>query len=131
MAAWISPIVGGYLKFLGMVVVGEILFILLFSLVSRLFNFGVGRDQFFKEMFKGFLERIMLSVGIAHGVPTVVILFGALKVATKISIAVSDNNKDHVAKHNDYFIVGNLMSVILAIAYAVLAKYAGFITLGI
>jgi hypothetical protein len=111
-----------YLGFSSIVVVGEIIFFLMFCLVSKIFKLtSTGNRN--REIFKGILERIMLSVGISHGVATVVILFGALKVATKLSLSGTDHKEDDVRNHNDYFIIGNILSATFALVYAILAAY--------
>jgi hypothetical protein len=124
-----SPVVRGYFLFFAMICVGEVIFHLVFALVSR--SFGLIHPGIkAREVFKGIIERIMLSVGIAHGIPTVIIAFGALKVATKLSL--SDNDQDRVRSHNDYFLIGNVLSILFAIIYALVATHAGLvvITLG-
>lgn len=56
-----------------------------------------------------------------------VIAFGALKVATKLSLSATDANPKDVARHNDYFVIGNVLSILFAITYALVATYAGFV----
>lgn len=58
----LSPAVRGYLCFFAMICVGEVLFHLVFALVSRLFGL-VHPGNKTREVFKGVIERIMLSVG--------------------------------------------------------------------
>jgi len=55
---------------------------------------------------KGLLERLMLTSGLLLGYPTVLVVFGALKVATRLR----DSNDNNIS--NDYFLVGNLCSLI-------------------
>jgi hypothetical protein len=59
---------------------------------------------------KGTLERLMLFTGLASGVPTVLIVFGALKVATRLKTEAENNVS------NDYFLIGNLLSIIIVLA---------------
>src|SRR5262245_28398483 len=87
-----SPVTRGYFYFLLIILVGEMVFHLLFWLVKWSFalrEFGTKS----REVFKGIIERLMLSVGIAHGIPTVVIAFGALKVATKLSLSSGNDSE--------------------------------------
>lgn len=115
-----------YLGFVGVVLVGEVFFLIVFGLLGRwlaLINPGLRSS----EVAKGVLERLMLSLGIAHGIPTVIIAFGALKVATKLSLSAAESNEDRIKKHNDYFLVGNTLSIIFGILYAIIARSYGLI----
>lgn len=56
---------------------------------------------------KGSLERLVLMVGMTMTMSSVLVLFGALKIGTRIS----ENENERIS--NDYFLVGNLMSVLL------------------
>ncbi|SDD23155.1 hypothetical protein SAMN04488104_102029 [Algoriphagus faecimaris] len=51
-------------------------------------------------MWNGIIERLFLLSGIYHGL----VLFGALKIGTKIK---TEENKIS----NDYFLIGNMISV--------------------
>lgn len=59
-------------------------------------------------LFKGILERFLIYVGLLSSFPQVLIVLGALKVATRIKY------EDHIS--NDYFLIGNLLSITIAIA---------------
>jgi hypothetical protein len=118
----------GYIKFIGIVICGEVLFYVTFLIISRFFNFKTPQERKLREAFKGILERLMLSTGIVHGVITVVIAFSALKIATRLSISASDSDKAHALDYNDYFIVGNSLSILFAVGYAVVARQAGFVS---
>jgi hypothetical protein len=117
-----SALVQGYLLFLLVIFVGEIIFHLVFYIVRRVFGL-VSTGNTAREVFKGVLERLMISIGLAHGIITIIIAFGALKVATKLSLSASDQEPDQVQTHNDYFLVGNVMSLIFAMAYALIAVH--------
>jgi hypothetical protein len=58
---------------------------------------------------KGSLERLVLMVGMTMTMSTVLVLFGALKIGTRIA------EKENERISNDYFLVGNLMSVLLTL----------------
>lgn len=65
----------------------------------------------FKSLFKGILERIFLAAGILAGYPHVIIAFGALKIGTRL-------HEDKNSKiSNDYFLVGNFISLLATIIY--------------
>lgn len=113
-----------YLKF----ILAEIIAYLVFSFLNSVFfpenknekpvegkNY-FSKSHFKKEFFKvnmdnikGFFERALLVLGMAYGFPHVIILFGALKIGTRL-----DNSKSCLATTN-YFVLGNILSVILAI----------------
>jgi len=59
------------------------------------------------SLVKGILERWILLLGLHLGHDTVLVLFGALKLGTRIS-----QQKDERVS-NDYFLVGNLLSVLM------------------
>lgn len=70
-----------------------------------------------KDVFKGMLERLVLIIGLLAGYPHVITAFGALKIGTRIK---DDSNKIS----NDYFLVGNLISILAAISLvAIASKY--------
>ncbi len=117
-----------YLTFMGIILAGEVLFHIVYFSMAWLFSFDAQPGRKWREVFKGFVERFVLSVGIAHGVITVVIAFAALKVATKLSISVSDSDPESVLKHNDYFLLGNFLSLLFALVYAIIANVLGLIT---
>jgi hypothetical protein len=70
-----------------------------------------------KDVLKGMLERLVLIVGLMAGYPHVITAFGALKIGTRIK---SDESK----VSNDYFLVGNLISILAAIIYVTVIKGA-------
>ncbi|MDX1686112.1 MAG: hypothetical protein R3275_12815 [Saprospiraceae bacterium] len=64
---------------------------------------------------KGILERLILYSGILMGYPQILIAFGALKIGTRIQ------SKDHIS--NDYFLIGNLLSIGLVFCAILLGGY--------
>jgi hypothetical protein len=69
----------------------------------------------FKSIFKGIFERLFLSIALIHNLPHALTLFSALKLATRLKHTepAADHNK-----YNDYYLMGNLASVIVAIFYS-------------
>lgn len=67
------------------------------------------------SVFKGILERFTLFLALFINIPFVLTVFGAIKIGTRLE----KNNKIK----NDYFIIGNLFTILLAISYSYLAKY--------
>lgn len=62
--------------------------------------------------FKGVLERFVLFIALLFNLSQILIVFGAIKLGTRLDA------KDKVS--NDYFIVGNFTSILIAIFYFVL-----------
>lgn len=63
------------------------------------------------SVFKGVLERLVMFVGLWIGFAHILTLFGALKIGTRL-----DSDKSQRVS-NDYFLVGNLLSVFLVLIY--------------
>jgi len=66
-----------------------------------------------KDILKGILERIFLIIGLLNGYPHVITAFAALKIGTRI------NDKEHKIS-NDYFLIGNLISLLTALIFVLL-----------
>ena len=97
--------------------VGEILAISVFTILRR----SVAGAAVFKkpdiETFKGILERLVLFTGLTGGYSTVLVMFGALKLGTRLH----DENDKNVS--NNYFLIGNLLSAFIAIADAIVCGW--------
>lgn len=65
---------------------------------------------------KGLLERFVLTFGLSAGLPQVLIFFGAIKIGTRISDGTSEYSGLSLNK-NDYYLIGNLISVGLSMFY--------------
>jgi hypothetical protein len=59
--------------------------------------------------FKGILERLTLFFCLVIGLSQVLIVFGALKIATRL-----DKTKEIT---NDYFLIGNFISILIGAIY--------------
>lgn len=66
----------------------------------------------FSDAVKGVVERLVLILALIKGLPQVLILFGAMKLGTRLTTGTESE------AWNDYFLIGNLYSVALAIIYA-------------
>jgi hypothetical protein len=71
------------------------------------------------ETVKGVLERLMLYAGLLMGYPHVLTLFAAVKLANRMS----DESPDHDEMKN-YFLVGNLVSVLMVLFAVLLVRSA-------
>lgn len=63
-----------------------------------------------RDVSKGMLERVFLIIGIMNGYPHVITAFAALKIGTRI------NDSEHKIS-NDYFLIGNLISLLAALGF--------------
>ncbi|RQO36015.1 hypothetical protein DBR37_06650 [Herminiimonas sp. KBW02] len=101
----------------GIFIAGEVIALLIFPLVRKY----VGGAALLKvpdiETFKGVLERLVIYVGLLSGYEIILVMFGALKLGTRLH----DEGKNPVS--NNYFLVGNLTSVLIAITAAVALFY--------
>lgn len=68
-----------------------------------------------RSILKGVLERLFLIIGLVLGYPQVIIAFGALKIGTRFQRSSSVSN--------DYFLIGNFISLLTAILYSQLAIF--------
>ncbi len=102
-----------YLK--GIHIVGLIVLIELFSMVFFWLLARYNKGSFgLTSVLKGIFERFFVAYSLYLGYPQVLTLFAALKIATRI--------KDESKISNDYYFIGNLISISLAIIYTELIK---------
>ena len=75
----------------------------------------------YKSLLKGVLERIFLTVALINGYPHALTLFGTLKLATRLK-RHSEGDKIKEATYNDFYLMGNFISIIVAIFYVYLYR---------
>ena len=92
-------------------VVGELVALPAFYLITKLFK----RDLSLSSVCRGALERLFLYIILLVQLPQGLAFFGALKIATRL--------KDDDKISNDYFLTGNLISVLFVIGYYLLSQY--------
>ncbi|MDT0607545.1 hypothetical protein [Croceitalea rosinachiae] len=101
-------------------VIVEVLLIIIFYTVSKWLDPKFSRknlSQKFSSWLKGFLERIFLTFLLLTGFQGgALILFGAIKLGTRL-----DSDKENKV-NNDYFIVGNFISIAAAVIGYLLFK---------
>lgn len=91
--------------FLGIIIAELTIVPLIFLLISKSF-----KSEFrIISVIKGALERLFILISLINNLPQSLILFGALKVATSIK----NSNKNSP----DYYFLGNIVSVLIAIIY--------------
>jgi hypothetical protein len=105
-----------YLTAIIIFVIGELVSLFIFAIVKRAMKFPKTRPPRKASVAKGILERAVLYVGLLNGFPQILIAFGALKIGTRL-------HEDKQSKiSNNYFLVGNLISLLLAMLYAIIAQ---------
>ncbi len=92
--------------FVSVLVAGELVTNLCFFILIRIMNRG---SMSFSGAIRGTFERLFLFFAMVNDIFHALTLFGALKIATHI--------KDDDRVSNDYFLIGNLISVSAAIGY--------------
>ncbi|MBC7426172.1 MAG: hypothetical protein H7321_06515 [Bacteroidia bacterium] len=61
------------------------------------------------SLFKGMLERFVIFFALVLNLSQILIVFGAIKIGTRLN--------ERVKVQNDYFIIGNFLSIFLSISY--------------
>ncbi|MEO1022730.1 MAG: hypothetical protein AAFW89_09300 [Bacteroidota bacterium] len=92
----------------------EVLTNILFLVINRWLG---PTTNSWKSVFKGVLERIFIIIGVLMGYPHVITAFGALKIGTRLH---DDKNS---AISNDYFLVGNFISLLAALIFVGFSLY--------
>lgn len=105
----------GLLYFLILFISFEILLGIFYYIITpKSIQKGVLID--YKSLFKGIVERIFLMVSLINDYSHALTLFGTLKLATRLK---SDNYEDKVKEstYNNFYLLGNFVSIIVAIFY--------------
>lgn len=89
---------------------GELVAAVVFSIVRKTLGKGQTANL---AIFRGILERLVLFVGLLNNYASVLIVFGALKIGTRLH----EDNKCPIT--NDYFLIGNLLTILIAMAVTV------------
>jgi energy-converting hydrogenase Eha subunit B len=96
-----------------LLVTGEVIVHFVFYVISKSIG-KPSRDRInFATILKGLLERTFVVLVLVLELPSALTVLGALKIATRI--------KDEESKvSNDFFLMGNLISIIFGIVYYLL-----------
>lgn len=84
-------------------------------------SFRIGRYMDIRSVLKGLVERTFITVSLFSGYPHALILFGTLKLATRLK-AVDSNDIAQAKLFNDFYLIGNFVSIMAAMFYAYLLK---------
>lgn len=98
--------------FLSIFIICEVA-ILFFFLIIKKINHSIKIDTI--SIGKGIIERIFLVIALSSGYTQALPFFGALKLATRLSHDEKISNRD---AFNNYYLLGNLLSVAVAIGYS-------------
>lgn len=105
-----------YLYAIAILTAGELISLFLFAFISKRLAPTESNSSGRASIIKGILERVLLFTGLLFGFPQVLIAFGALKLGT---ILVTEQ-KNKIS--NDYFLVGNMVSILLALIYTIIVQ---------
>jgi len=100
-----------YTIFLIIYIVGEAIAVYIFNIIKKWLNIGETDGNKTIAIAAGMIERIVLYSGLVINVQQVIIMFGALKIGTMVSA------KKDKGIRTEYFLIGNFISVLLALAY--------------
>jgi hypothetical protein len=95
----------------------EIVTALLFKMISKIAYKNSGFDV--RSMVKGVIERSFLTIALLCDYPHALTFFSALKLGTRLR-RDDDNNDNNL--YNDFYLIGNLISVAIAFFYIFLIK---------
>ena len=105
-----------YLTAIIIFVIGELVGLLIFAILKRAMKLSKTSPARKASVVKGILERAVLYTGLLYGFPQILIAFGALKIGTRLH----EDKQNKIS--NNYFLVGNLLSILLAMLYAIIAQ---------
>ena len=106
------------------ILISEIILAFAFSIIAQIWYKKNGIDML--SVIKGVLERLFLMIALINSQTSALTFFSALKLATRLKHqerpAGEDGNQSADNKFNDYYLLGNLLSVCVAIGYCNLYK---------
>ena len=102
----------------GIFIACEIIVAFCFALTAQLFYKKIGLD--IRSIMKGVIERSFLLISLVNNYPHALTLFSALKLATRLRHKEAPDKEN---KFNDYYLIGNFVSVAVAIGYVCLYQY--------
>lgn len=109
------------------ILVIEIIVAFVFSLIAQIFYKKSEIDL--KSIFKGLVERLFLTIFLFNELPHALTFFSALKLATRLKH--DESNSGETEKFNSYYLIGNLVSVTVALLYVYIWNNAGSIDQGL
>jgi hypothetical protein len=105
-----------YIQALIVICVQEAVGLIVFLTLNHYLAPEDGKTWDWTAILKGILERLVLFTALIHGYPQMLIAFGAMKLGTRF------HTEQGSKISNTCFLVGNLLSMLLAIIGAVVTK---------
>lgn len=105
-----------YLSALIVFVCGEIAGLIYFPILTHYLGPKNISAWNIKAILKGTLERLVLFTALLHGYPQILIAFAAMKLGTRL------HHEEGNDISNTYFLLGNLMSIFIAIVVTIITK---------
>ena len=99
---------------------GELILLLVFEVLKKKIGPEKQRGVFNLSTLKGIFERLTIITGLLLGFPQILIAFGALKIGTRLH----EEKESEIS--NNYFLIGNLISILAAMLVSALIKHALF-----
>jgi hypothetical protein len=99
------------------IIISEVVIAFCFALAAQLLYHKIGLDV--KSIVKGIIERVFLLIALLNNYPHALTLFSALKLGTRLK---HKEPPDEENRYNDYYLIGNLVSVAVAIWYVYLCQ---------
>jgi zinc transporter ZupT len=109
-----------------LMVISELILAFLFSLIAQQYYKKSEIDM--KSISRGFIERLFLTIFMFNGIPHALTFFSALKLATRLK---HDDKNGETEKFNNYYLIGNMVSVTVSLFYVCIWNHAGDIENGI
>jgi hypothetical protein len=94
----------------------ELVAIVLFPLLSHWLGPKGKRAWDLMSILKGIIERLVLFTALIHALPQMLIAFGAMKLGTRL------HEEQDTEISNTYFLMGNLLSILLAMIGAIVTQ---------
>ncbi|MDN3674061.1 hypothetical protein QWY99_13450 [Flavobacterium branchiarum] len=107
-----------FFKFLLMLVCVELILGIFYYFITPEVN-GNKKAIDYKSLLKGVVERMFLTISLINNYPHALTLFGTLKLATRLK-RDNEDDKEKESKYNDFYLLGNLVSIIISIMYVFL-----------
>jgi len=99
--------------------ISEILLWFIFSIVAKFYYKKTEIDL--ESLFKGCLERLFLALFLYNDLPHALTVFSALKIATRLK---HEERHEDTQRFNNYYLIGNLISVSMALFYLFIWNHA-------
>ncbi len=104
--------------FIIIMICAEFFITYIFSFIANFFYQKNGINT--SSIIKGFIERFFLFFALINEYPHALTLFGALKIATRLKH--DTENKQEEDSYNSFYLIGNFISVMVAIGYVLIYK---------